>query len=126
MKQIRGKSGTYIPFVAANGTLIMNVFILPLDKKEPSAFQLMTKSKKGECPTYWGFTKSGYLDGETWIPVLQKLHERMEVIAPGITPVLLLDNLSVHKSENALWECIDLGMKPIFFPSNTTHFLQPP
>jgi len=56
---------------------------------------------------------------------LFQFSQRMEVIAPGIRPMLLLDNLSVHKCDEALDECFKQGMYVAFFPSNTTHFLQP-
>jgi hypothetical protein len=107
IKPARGKYATYIPFFIANGTLLMDVFIFPLDKNGNASFQLKSNEEKGSCPTYWGFTSSGYLDGELWIPILRKLKERMEIIVPGIEPVLLLDNLAVHKSEAALQYCFD-------------------
>lgn len=103
----------------------MDVFIFPLDNKGSASFHLKTVEHRGDHPTYWAFTDTGYLDSDTWVPILEKLQERMAIIAPGIRPVLLVDNLSVHKCDEALKYCFDHGMYAAFFPSNTTHFLQP-
>lgn len=127
LKATRTKCATYIPFVASNGQLVFDVFIAPLHSNNEAKVVLkgLSRRKRGECQTYWGFTESGYLDGELWLPILKKLQEHMAILAPGIEPLLLVDNLSVHKSPEALKFCVNNNIHVAFLPSNTTHFLQP-
>jgi len=92
-KAHRGKLATYIPFTVSTGEVIMDVFVLPMemlsDTRGEYAFHLKISSKgRRPWPTYYCFfTETGWLNGETWIPILEKLTKRMQLVAlPGLTP----------------------------------------
>lgn len=122
-----GKVASYLPFVAANGHFIMDVFIIPLTVGERADFYLESMSRyKGLMhPTFYCFTQSGYLNGELWKPIMKKFKKEMARVAPGIHPVLLVDNATPHKVLDSLMWCVKNHIHLLYLPAHCTHFLQP-
>lgn len=121
---------SYLPFVAANGTFIMDVFViptrganstdLPLDELIPA-----TTRAGGPLATYFVFSSTGYLKGGLWLPILQMFKAEMTKLQPGIDPTLLIDNASPHRPIAALRWAVKNKVHLIFLPAHCTHFLQP-
>ena len=123
----KGRFSSYLPFVAANGTFVMDVFVIPLDRTNMADIILeeLQQKEKGSHPTYYCFSSTGYITGELWVPILEKFKEQMSVLAPGITPALLVDNASVHKVREVIDWCVQNHIHMFFLPAHCTHFLQP-
>lgn len=123
---IKGKCSTYLPFIAANGIKIMEVFVLPLLNGKYEGQILPVKPvTRNTHPVYFCFTDSGYLTDSIWIPCLNKLKLRMDVLRPNKPIGLLVDNLGVHKTFKTLNEYKKMKIVCGFFPPNCTHVLQP-
>ena len=122
----RGKFATYLPFIAANGVVVMDVFIVPVSSNGASNFSLeqVDRRAQNDHPVFWAFTSSGYLNNELWLVILQKFKEVMDGLAPGIEPVLLLDNLATHRTDAALEFCSSNSIHVIMLPPHVSHFLQ--
>ena len=120
-------SAAYIPFVSASGQWIMEVFIFPFNIGEATDFVKEKRASRDDnsCPTYFMFNQSGYVNGDMWNVILGKFKERMSQVAPGLEPVLLLDNASPHKTLETLEWAVKNKIHLVFLPANTTHFLQP-
>jgi len=108
----------------------MDVFVLPMEMRVDGrgeyqfTLQPLT-SGRGSWPTHWCFTESGWLDAESWLAILRVFKGLMTKIAPGIHPVLLQDNLSVHKTDAVLSFLVANHINACYFPAKCTHFLQP-
>lgn len=54
----------------------------------------------------WATSASGFFDGALWLEALQKLKEVYADFAPGVTPLVLTDNASIHRLDSALEWCV--------------------
>ena len=84
--------------------------------------------RQGDCeewPVYYAVTDNGYMDTKLWLDLVQRVVERHELLYQGLKPVLLLDHHTTHEQYEALRFLVEKMWKVLFFPSHTTHFLQP-
>lgn len=127
---------TIITFVSAAGNVAMSCYIFkdanedenkgtdaPILERAP----YQTRSTR-DWPTFFAKTDSGYMNASLWVELL---HEFAKVIKPlrgvaGDLPVVLwVDGASMHKQTDDLVELQEDGIHTLFFPSNTSHFIQP-
>ena len=85
----------------------------------------MRTGEREEWPVYYAVTKNGYMDSTLWLDLMHRVVERHELFYPGLKPVLLLDHHTTHEQHSALQFLVNQMWKFLFFPSHTTHFLQP-
>ena len=126
METIKGKAISFIPFVAANGTRIMDVFIIPGGPKG-SVFDIKrcrSSPRKG-TPAYFGFSEHGYLNDRLWFSIIERLCDHLTRLKPVGNPALILDQLGSHKSPYILNLYQKVDLKVLFFPKNCSHLLQP-
>lgn len=122
----RGKCASYIPFVAANGTRILDVFVLPKEGGVASiTLSNLTFGRTRSVTTLFCFTETGYLSEKEWIPIIKAFGLEFRRVAPKTEPVLLCDNLGVHRTLPTLLTYREMGVHTVFFPANCSHFLQP-
>ena len=118
----RGRAATLLPFVSSAEKVIMSVFVLPQAEVGDSSgwykfyLKKLARSVRGMGPVFYTFIKSGWLDGVAWRAICKKLREVLQIESPGIRPVLLMDNLKVHTSDDSLRTIIDGGIYPWFPP----------
>lgn len=121
------KCASYIPVHSACGEMIISFFVLPTSKKGTSTFYLKTVTLKdrNQHPTFYGFSETGYVTKELWKDMLQKLKARIQVLYPGLTCGLLLDQLNIHMDEECLKLCLENDIHVAFFPAHSSHIIQP-
>lgn len=128
---------TLVSCTAANGTTLFVIYLFRQTKSKKGVFQpihipevpIGRASRSGyDYPIYYAVTASGYMNGVTWKAVL-------EIFIANVLPrqgvghqkqaVLFLDGCSSHlKSETG--DILDKhNITTIWFPSNTSHILQP-
>ncbi|ORY42460.1 hypothetical protein BCR33DRAFT_295503 [Rhizoclosmatium globosum] len=122
----RSKKVSFIPYVTAAGERILDVLVLPINRgnlqiHDPDA----GRRQKDITPMRIVFSETGFLSEKQWLPVLAELKASWNIFHPGLTPALLMDNLGVHKTTEALDFCLNLGIQGFFLPANNTHLLQP-
>jgi len=122
-----GGIASYLPFICADGSVIMDAFILPIALR--GRVQIPTsqlrRQTRGSHKTVWAFTDSGCIDAALFLKCLQKFREIFAEAHPGLDPVVILDNLSAHKTRAVLEWATRLHVHLFFLPPDTTHFLNP-
>lgn len=124
---VKGKASTYIPFVACDGRKIMEVFVIPLKNQSEAEFKMNKIKNSGRLnsPVYYCFSESGYLSEIQWLPIIHLLNDQLKKISFIGKPILIMDNLGVHKTHLALEIYMNCCFDIVFFPANLSHLLQP-
>ncbi len=122
----RGKSCSYLPFIT-NNRVIMSVFILKLNKDGSSNMKVKIARESSDTthPVYYIYTAKGWLTAEAWYEILKVFHEQISHLFKKMKVFLFLDRLSCHMKDVCLQFTQSKGITTIFFPSASTHFLQP-
>lgn len=125
--------GTYLPFVAADGTVLCSFYILKqtsasgcamLDLTDENALFGNSRSRSS-WPRYFAATETGYINKATWRNILSKVVELWTSKYPGLNCRIYMDNLSSHCCPIAVGQAFHKGVHCWFLPKNTSHFLQP-
>lgn len=119
---------TMLPFTRANGEIILVLYVIPLDKNNKDAtFWAKEREDRGRgtYPVYYMFSKTGYLQKDQWLAIVKIFNERWKILNPGLTPVLVLDNLRAHRTEEVIDYYCNNGIVALYLVPNTTHFTQP-
>ena len=126
-----GKGASYLPFIQANGTIIMSLYVVPA-KPDANGMAEMPVQLKGEDgkplvehPVMFATTPSGYVSKELWIQAVEKFTQLWYKDHPGVEPCLLVDGLHIHKNLSALRQAKDSKLHILYLPPHTTHVLQP-
>lgn len=88
---------TLLPFVSANGGVLLRVYILKRRFGEASetpvnfVIEKALSKARGTLPRYYCWNDTGYLDADTFKAVLVKVSEEWRMRHPGI-PALLFGN----------------------------------
>ena len=126
--------GTYIPFPAADGSMIMSVYVLRAKfnhgEEAEGSFYLPHYSVRQSrtlhpWPIYFIYTQSGWLTKATWRKILWLFAETWELHHPGLQCCLWLDYAGIHYQPDLVLELAAKGIFTVFFPVRTTKFLQP-
>lgn len=122
-----GGIASYLPFICADGSIVMDVFIIPtvLRGKVPIPTCQLNRETRGSHPTFWAFTDSGCIDAALFLKCLEKFKEEFAKAHPGLDPIVILDNLSAHKTRDVLQWATSKHVHLFFLPPETTHFLNP-
>ena len=117
----------YVAVHSGVGELIISFYVLPINKNGNSNFYLehLEKPTRNGHPTYFGFSDTGYVNREIWLEILKKLKARLEILYPGLESCLLLDQLNFHMDDDTLKYCLDNGIHVVFFPTHSSHIIQP-
>lgn len=128
---------TLISCVSASGDVLFCVYIfrkpvtkklthmgihVPIDPESPS-----TRSNR-EFPIYYAATSSGYLNAELWrslLTVFLALVEPLQGLGRQRRAVLFIDGCSSHRKVDTIEPLSRCNVLVIYFPSNTSHILQP-
>jgi rubrerythrin len=125
------QSASVVVFEAANGQVILSVYILPAIFKEDNMSNIsislyhMQYVKRGDWERFYMFTDTGYLDTESWKVIIKYYNSLTQRLWPGVHNLLLLDKLSIHMQADLVKQCLENGVHTLFFPANTSHFIQP-
>ena len=65
------------------------------------------------------------MDSNLWFDLIQRVVARYTLLYVGLKPILLLDHHTTHEQYSALSYLVKQEWNVLFFPSHTTHFLQP-
>jgi hypothetical protein len=124
--------GTLVPFVSADGRVIMTVIIIPaaevLDKELCEAdFYLPDQSYqlRGSHPRFFAVTKSGFMNTPLLHKVMEKFREVWNNLYPGLHCYVFSDQLGSHYSVELVRENLSEGVLLWSLIANTSHFLQP-
>ena len=122
--------GTYVPFVAADGTVLATFYVhkykevggeivldMPEEVDEP---ELRTTWKRFHVAS-----KTGYVTKEAWASIMDKFVEVWKERYPGLDCRVWMDNLASHTDEHVVVKAHLQGVHCWFLPKNTTHFTQP-
>ena len=124
--------GSILPFVSADGNVIMMVYVFPQKSIDESKAKSLTVTidtvheiEEGEWPTYYAFSKTGYVNTGLFLNVIKQL---ITVRASkGRTEPLFLfgDNLAAHRNPTTVATALKANIHMVFFPPNCSHFIQP-
>lgn len=122
----RTKCCTYLPFHSADG-IICNFFILPVDRKGKTNFQIkkVNTSTRLSVPTYYIFSKSGWLNSEAFFQILKIFISEFQIRHEKKKCAIFMDRLNIHMSDDSVNLCINSNIECIYLPKGTSHFLQP-
>ena len=81
--------------------------------------------KREKWPVFYAVTENGYMDSNLWFDLIQRVVARYTLLYVGLKPILLLDHHTTHEQYSALSYLVKQEWNVLFFPSHTTHFLQP-
>jgi hypothetical protein len=118
----KGKGGTLVSVVAADGTVFMSLWIFtgtptkksgqltemsPEEEEEamvagsaPIAPEGRTRSEVH--PRYYAFNETGYMDAALWRALVEKIVERWNLLYPGLNLCLLSDQLAAHRNMDTI------------------------
>lgn len=122
---------TLLPFVSANGGVLLSVYILKARFGESSnaavnfVMEKAPSRTRGSWPRFYCWNDTGYLDTETFKVVLSKFAEEWFTRNPGIPALLFGDQLAAHRRADTVEFALGLGLYLFSLPKNSSHFLQP-
>lgn len=140
LKSSAGKIYTLVSVASASGDILFLLYIFKAPKrKDPTKnqyFQATLSSlphKMGtranpRPPIYYAFTPGGYMNGSTWKSLTEIFAfevQKLQGSNRNLSVRLWIDGCSSHKDIGTLKEVEKYNIDPIFFPSDTSHFLQP-
>ena len=103
------------------------MFVLPVSDGETCTVRIekLAYTDHRTFSTNYAFTPSGYVTTDIWIAALKLWKQKMEMLAPGVAPTLLVDSCSAHKGEQAVRFCVEEGLHVFFLLPHCSYFLQP-
>ena len=126
--------GTYIPFPAGDGTMLMSVYVLKANfndgvEAEGSfylPYYVHYATRDGYTwPIYFMYTQTSYLTKKTWAKILELFEWRWNLLYPGLHCVLWLDYADIHYQPKLILDLTSRGIFTLFFMKNSTKFSQP-
>lgn len=117
-----------VPFFHASGDVLLLLYILPSDPTRKYAnIDIVERMGRNKSiyPVYYGFSKTGFMSKGHWFNIVKKFKQVWDLHHPGLRPVLFLDNLAAHRTDEVIDLYVELGIDAIYFVPNTTHFSQP-
>ena len=126
LDMVRDKSATYIPFHTPQG-MIMSVFLIAVNsvKSGDLVIKKAGTTTRSTYPVYYMFNDNGWMNGNAWNAILQVFFEEIKNKFGTSKIILFLDRLSSHVTDENLKQFLGTNINMVFFPANTTHFLQP-
>lgn len=128
---------TLVSCVSASGKVLFSVFILRKPKAKnlthmgihvPIDSESRVSRSTSSFPIYYAATPSGYMNGELWTSLLTiflALVEPLQGLGRGKRAVLFVDGCSSHRKVDTIEPLAKSNILVIYFPSNTSHILQP-
>jgi len=118
---------SYVPFTAADGSVIVQFFVLPTPENATSVNvpHLTRKRNPKMPPTYYLFSSNGYTTKESFPPMVEIFLKHWNQLRPGLDVHLYMDRLGSHIKPLFQLNLSARGVHCVLFPSGTTHFLQP-
>jgi hypothetical protein len=122
--------GSALKFVNAAGRTILTVYVLKCSATGKATYTLRDAGRlrghtRGHGQIRFAFNETGRMNGSLWANVVKCLCEVLEREAPGVTNLLLCDNVSCHHDLGALEYGHQHNLEFLFLPPNSTHFMQP-
>jgi hypothetical protein len=114
------------PFVSTKGWIPLVVIMLPLKDKDkakkvwvpPPSWNL-----RGNPEIFYVFTETGRMTNDAFKVILEEFTRIMDRLHPGRVKLLYMDR-SCHMERSTIFEALDHMIHCVYFPPNTTHFLQ--
>ena len=94
-------------------------------KKSGNHVQVPIPPDRYPIPTYYYYSPTGYFNQMLFANVMERFCERWQAQHPGLNAVLIGDNCGIHKCIDVMEKCLQQLVYMMFFPPNTSHFLQP-
>lgn len=128
---------TLVSCVSASGKTLFALFILRKPKTKnvthmgiyvPKEAESRTSRSSTAFPIYYAATPSGYMNAELWRSILAiflALVEPLQGVGRGKRAVLFVDGCSSHRQVDTVEPLAKSNVLVIYFPSNTSHILQP-
>lgn len=120
---------TFVPFISASGRLWMLLLIYEVapGKEEndvflPAAFE---NSRKSPFMVFLAATAKGYMTKDLWKAACDQFAQLLYAEFFAKECVLVLDNLSAHVNPQTVAHLAKKGLRCLFLPPHTSHFLQP-
>jgi hypothetical protein len=124
--------GTFIPFVAANGSFICSYFVFStkFNEEEQANVKMYVPTtlrftRNSNFPTKVFWSDSGYVNHEIWDQIVDSFIEFWVSQHPGLHCCLIGDNLGVHRALEPMKKAMDHQIFQTFFVPNTSHWSQP-
>lgn len=118
---------TLLPFVSANGGVLLRVYILKGRFGEASetpvnfVIEKALSKARGTLPRYYCWNDTGYLDADTFKAVLVKVSEEWRMRHPGIPALLFGNQLASHRGADIVELAMWLGLYLFSLPKDTSH-----
>lgn len=122
---------TLLPFVSADGGVLLSVYILKGQFGEGSAapiryvMEQAPSITRGTWPRYYCWNDTGFLDADTFKAVLDKVADEWHTRHPGIPALLFGDQLASHRRADIVEHALGRGLYLFSLPKNASHFNQP-
>jgi cytochrome c553 len=128
---------TLVTCISADGSVLFCLYIWKQTEKKKSLNQslyvpeIVEKRKIRSIdsyPTYFALAPSGYMNGELWqetMKIFVDLVSERQGLGRLKQAVLFLDGCASHLKEFTHAELVKKNIFSIYFPSNTSHVLQP-
>ena len=133
---IKGRTiGSLLSFVAANGSVLMSVWIFKGSQEENDDGDAMLQVNfnieheprylRGTWKRYYAFTPSGFSNKELHANVMERFGKTWSEQNKTDHCWLFGDQLAAHKSVDTVEKALESRVLCWILPANTSHFLQP-
>jgi len=117
--------------MSAEGSIFMSVYVLKCneEKDDKKLVTIPLESTPIMTRSAWNrlycWTKTGYVNGETFKLIIAKFVELWTLQQPGLDVLLFGDQLGIHRQVEVVEEALKKKVYMWSLPANTSHFLQP-
>lgn len=128
---------TLVTCVSASGKVLFSLWILRKPRTKnvthmgihvPPDQDTRANRSNRSFPIYYAATPSGYMNAELWkslLTIFLALIEPLQGLGRGKRAVLFVDGCSSHRKADTIEPLAKSNVLVIYFPSNTSHILQP-
>ncbi len=124
--------GSVLPFISADGNVIMTVFIFPIqhiDTEVEKSLKITvdTTHQVGneDWFTFYAFSRTGYVNSVLFRNIIDCLIKVRAYKGQTRRLVLFGDNLAAHRDAETIAKAYKADIHLVFFPPNCSHFIQP-
>lgn len=127
----RNTVASLLPFVCADGSVLMSVYVLKGRFGEGGAatvnftMERAAGTTRGAWPRFFCWNQTGYLDADVFKAVLVKVADVWSLAHPGIPALLFGDQLAAHRRADVDEYAMGAGLFLFSLPKNTSHITQP-
>jgi len=124
-------AASLLTFVLASGDVFKSVYVIKAKFGDSDAVPVdfclhkAPRSSRRCWPRFYGWSKTGYLDGELFGAVMDNFVSEWEVCNPGVPAILFSDQLGVHRQPDVVERALEKAVYLWYLPKNTSHVTQP-